>query len=252
MRKNYWVNSTLADRIRSLTGVEQKPNAATWDEWRRWEEENKHKIGFIITEQWFETLQDIVMFIPDKIKDIRIYIKNRFITKPHYLDTKLPRGQWYEFDQRVLYGLFEELVDFVEIEKANMQQISDQKFEQRQRRTSRRSRHDGLCYLDWEISLKKGEGKETDVILVKQAEAAEEIKSLYLWWKDQRPKRSDPYQVSGFADFKGDILSTNRSEEEENKVRLMLDHINQLEEQYYQEDEQMLIRLIKARGNCWT
>src|SRR5690606_22954293 len=40
------------------------------------------------------------------------------ISRTHVLQTGLAPGKWHEFDERLLHGMFNEFVDFVEIEAA--------------------------------------------------------------------------------------------------------------------------------------
>jgi len=105
---------------------------------------------------------------------LRNYVRNRWIDKTHALTSKLKRGQWYDFDERLLHCMFDGLVDFVECEA-------------------------GMRSLEWQTTLTAGkewhylesDPKYNDPI--QQALDAKEIISLYKWWKDIRPQRPDPY-----------------------------------------------------------
>ena len=131
-----------------------------------------------------------------------------------------------------------------------------------------RSTELGLSYLDWESQLIMDEswglskddpnyGKPSQ-----QAIKAQEISELYHWWKFTRPNRPDPYEVSGWTEYceekrgKGDSLwdfmSENETEDEKQQSRKMIDLMNKIEEDYYKEDEEMLIKLIRLRRSLWT
>ena len=45
------------------------------------------------------------------------YIKNCIWRKHHLIRTGLPRGQWYDTDTRMLYGMMNLLVEFIDKEK---------------------------------------------------------------------------------------------------------------------------------------
>lgn len=130
----------------------------------------------------------------------------------------------------------------------------------------------GLAYLEWASSLKHDEdwidqndpdfGKPT-----KQALAAQEIIELYKWWKEERPKRADPMDASGWSDYcdqkrkEGEDLGedefsplfrSNQSEADQKQKRKILDRCWKLEQEQEDEDTNMLIRLVKVRGSIWT
>jgi hypothetical protein len=163
----------------------------------------------------------------------------------------------------MLYGVFQLLEDFIEIEKAQMQYyfIEEDKMSWWKRKFSRfkRSRELGFKYLDWEITL-VGEDKCPD-----QAEAAKEQKELYIWWKDIRPNRIDPIDIKGengysWSDYcrlirqryPEDFWHDEKTEEEEKISSSTLKISREYEEKYDKEDEEMLIRLIKIRQTLWT
>jgi len=266
-RVTYWSCTKFAGWVRKIFGVTKKPKAATSEEWGKWKRENDGKVGYWIAEEALDYIQDAFLFIPDVYHRIEIYIRNRYIDKPHYLDTKLKRGEWYEFDTRIIRGLFETLVDFVEIEKAHMQHLSEYWVEEEENKKrswyqfgrGRKNKHTpsrdaGLKHLEWEIGL----GEESPY----QAATAKEIKELYLWWKDIRPNRPDPFVESGWSEYSEQEHKAGRglfgpnvrekTEEERAHLTELSNKCAQLEEAYDAEDEEMLIRLIKIRKGCWT
>lgn len=259
VRKNYWSCSKFALWVQRTFGKFEKPHALEFNSWDSWKEINRQRARFVhwFTEEFLDNLQDVIMWPLDKIDNVRVYIKNRFFDRLHYLPTRLTPGEYYDFDARLLHGIFEGLVDFVEIEKAHMEWTFNEKvikpkryFHHFFRWKSKRSAEAGLKYLQWETTLVNDNNQPTQ-----QANAAKEIIELYNWWKNVRPSRPDPYEVSGLAAHYAEtkqLLSFNYSPEQREKYLKMLQTCNTIEQQYEQEDEEMLIRLIKIRRHLWV
>lgn len=222
-RRYYWSCSKFARWIDRAFGVPVKPKYATLEEWKMYRElcknnpSRKVRVGYWIAETGLDYIQDIILFPYDVYRNIRYYIRNRYITKTHVLPTSLKPGQWYDLDTRILHGVFTSLVDFVEQEKGHMWNITRSNDES----TFSSKRQSGLAYLDWEIGL----GDECP----NQSAAAKEIKELYTWWKYQRPQRPDPWG--------DDVVDENRLD---------------LEAKQHDEDTEMLIRVMNIRGSLWT
>ena len=74
------------------------------------------------------------------------------------------------------------------------------------------------------------------------------------------PNRPDPMDASGWSDYceqrrlaGEDILDfEDRTPEQEEQSRRALDLSHEIEDKYNQEDEEMMIRLIKIRQSLWT
>jgi hypothetical protein len=269
----------LADWLRGTP----KPGAATgrgWNEWKQAAQET-HPIRYWIVEEGLDYLQNFVNWPADRINDVRYYINNRWVVRSHAL-TAHPRdirpGQWQDVGSRFLPCLFNELVDFVEIEQAWHHVIWDEEARKKyetpwwQRNwytrwgTKWRSPEAGLAYLDWASARILDEnwgvepghpdyGKPTH-----QALAAQEIKALYTWWKEVYPKRPDVYDASGWTAYCEsrraagyDFLDLeDKTEAEAEQCRTALDLSNQIEKVYDDEDEAMMIRLIRVRDSLWT
>lgn len=257
-RKNYWSCSNFANWIRKTFGGFEKPHALELGQWDLWKKENEKRAPFVywLTEEFLDKLQDIVMWPIDKIDNARVYIKNRFFDRLHYLPTRLTPGEYYDLDTRLLHGVFEALVDFVEIEKAHLEWVFGQKhtrpkryFHYLFRWKSARSAEAGLKYLEWETTLTDDDGQPTQQALV-----AKEIIDLYNWWKTVRPSRLDPHDVSGWTTYCAEtkqLFSSDLSTKEKEKRKEILNMCDAVEQQYKQEDEEMLIRLIKIREHLW-
>lgn len=271
---HYWSNSKIADIIRGSS----KPSSETIEGWRDWRNQVKagSPIRYWIAEEFLDMIQDIVCYIPNKINDVRYYLNNRFYTKTHSLTSKLSKGQWHEYDERILHCLFDEMVNFVEVEKAWLMVCwnDDEKAKYAvplSRRkwwlrwfTEWRCPEAGLAYLDWESSLTLDEFLDKDDPSYgkpsPQALAAIELKELYNWWVNVRPLRPDPYDASGWSKhcddlrekYPDDMLALSKTVEEKDQSSIYLNHLHTLEDQYEKEDEEMLIRLVKLRRCMWT
>lgn len=183
-------------------------------------------------------------------------IKYRTSHKYNILHTGLEPG-CYDLDHRILHGVFNELVNFVECEKAYMNVIwsDNPDFHKRGLFKKFRSPEMGVQYLQWEIDLEGDENKS-------QSESAKEILALYKWWKEVYLNRPDPLDASGWLAYchnrheQGyDIFKdffNNRTEEQKEESRIALQSFREMEEAYAKEEEEMLIRLIKIRKNLWT
>jgi hypothetical protein len=248
-RIHYWSCSKLANLIRGC----EKPPYLTMDDWEKWRSEVKAKspIRYFIAEKLLNRIQDFINFPKDIYNSIRYYIRNRFITKTHYLKTGLEPGVYHELDERILYGLFNELVDFVEVEQAWINYISNDK---KYNFKNGRCIESGLDHLKWASGLKYdedcgiAEGEELYGKPTPQSESASKILELYSWWKD-RKYRTDPMEASGWSDYceKKKIEGLD-----DKKSRIALEKLTNLEEKYEKEDEDMLIELIKIRKHLWT
>ena len=276
MRRNYWTCSNFADWLRGTP----KPSAETSKGWYNWEKEakEKHPFRYWLADDVLGNLQDFVMWPIDQLYKIKYWFNNRFISKTHTLTSNLKKGQWHELETRILHCMFDELVNFVEIEQAWHYVIWDSG-KRKEYKTPWyatgwwrfrvwRSADAGLAYLNWAKNLVCDEnsgftpdhelyGKPTS-----QAESAAEILILYYWWTEIRPARPDPYDVSGWSELCDRRRSEDsnrwwwhfedRTEEDREESRKSLAICDKLEKEYNQEDEEMMIRLIKVRQSLWT
>ena len=248
-RINYWSCGKLSDIIRG----EKKPYALEWGAWDEYYADLKKRkpIRYWITEKMLKYLQNIVYYPYDLYNEIRFYIRNRWIDKTHYLKTGLKPGHYHEFDERILHGLFNELVDYVEIELAHLSRWDT---------TKKYKFKNGRCleavddYFKWANNLKEKNSKGRKV-LTPQAHDARKVQKLYEWWKNKRPNRPDPYEISGWNQcFKNDDelfgskVNTLLSKEEDKAIK----KLSKIEQSYDDEDTEMLIELIKLRHSLWT
>jgi hypothetical protein len=240
-RVNYWSCSKLADKIR---GTSKPAIGLTSEGWEEWDNvaKSKHPVRYYIAEELLNSIQDFFYFPKDVYKVIRNYINNRYIHKTHYLKTGLKPGCYYEFDFRMLHGLFNELIDFVEIEQASMCSITNHDKSKKYKFKKGRCPEAGLDYLDWASSLTH----ENEPTL--QAEMAKRTLKLYHWWKN-RNNRPDAMDESGWSEYCDNTEFGSKTTDE---GREKLNKLHELEEKYEQEDEDMMIELIKIRRSLWT
>jgi len=279
MRSRYWSCSPFADWLRGTA----KPGAATgrgWNEWKQAAQET-HPVRYWIVEEGLDYLQNFVNWPADRLNDVRYYINNRWVVRSHALTahaSNIRPGDWCDVGNRFLPCLFNELVEFVEVEQAWHHVIWDEEARKKyetpwwQRNwytrwgTKWRSPEAGLAYLDWASGrvLDENWGVEPDHpdygTPTHQALAAQEIKALYTWWKEVYPARPDVHDASGWTAYcEGrraagyDLLDfEDKTEAEKEQCRTALDLSNQIEKAYDDEDEAMMIRLIRVRDALWT
>lgn len=277
MRSHYWTISKFADWIRGTP----KLSSGSSKEWDKWYETAgaAHPIRYWIAEEGLDYLQKIVYYIPDKLNDLRYYINNRWVSRSHSL-TAHPRdikpGQWQDVGNRFLPCLFNELVDFVEIETAwHNCMWSDEarkKFNVPWYRSSWlrlrtwRCPEAGLAHLNWASTLTNedflDDVEKSEAVPTYQAKAAKEIIELYTWWTTTYRNRPDPYELSGWTDYceqsrknnngKLSWTSHNDTPELRELSKKAQAALMATEEAYEKEDTEMMIRLIKIRGHLWT
>lgn len=244
-----------------------KPLFATaeeWDDWERNAKENK-PVAYFINETVPSFSRGLLKKITEPPKELKWWIRYRLFDRYHVINTGLNPNYW-DTDTRMFHGMFNLLVDHVEMELAWMQVVFDDESAKkykypwwsRHRFKRFRCAQAGLDHLDWAISLGNPELPDTERCL-SQAQHAQEVKEIYLWWKNVRPNRPDPHDVSGWSALcdelrKQDmtVVSKNISSEQQEKISKTHDELRRIESEYEQEDEQMLIRLIKIRTGLWT
>jgi len=277
MRKNYWSCSKFADWIRGTS----KPEAETsegWDAWRK-AAQSAHSVRYWIAEEGLDYLQNFVHWVPDKLYAIKYYINNRWITKTHALTAHsrdIKPGTWQDVGNRFLPCLFNELQDYVECELAwwHLAWSPEERHKYNApwyafgwwRVRGWRCKQAGLDNLDWQCKLTWTDnevgsdhpelGKPTH-----QAIKAQEILALYRWWTETYRNRPDPYDASGWSNVCEQIRDANDgslsfSEPKNPELKEAKDasfkSLQDIEQQYEQEDTEMMIRLIRVRHALWT
>ena len=276
-RSHYWSCSKFADWIRGTP----KGNAKTSEGWDEWTERatQYHPVRYWIAEEGLDYISNVVYFIPDTLHSVKYYINNRWVSRTHSL-TAHPRdikpGQWQDVGNRFLPCLFNELVDFVEVESAWMHIAWGDKDARAKYNTPFyasgwwrwrvwRCPQAGLDHLDWAMTLTNTDWCKPDHPdynkPTQQAIRAKEIKELYMWWTQTYRNRPDPYEASGWTavceaqrEANGGKLSFNSPKDPVLKKANDKAHklLRKIEAAYEKEDEAMMIRLVKARDSLWT
>ena len=274
--RNYWSCSKFADWLRGTPKL-GCGTSEQWDEWRN-EAERYNPVRYWLAEEALDAIQNFFCYPGDKLNDVRYYINNRWISKSHAL-TAHPRdirpGRWSDVGNRFLPCLFNELVNFVEVEQAWHYVMWNDEEQKKYnvpwyrsgwlRWRTWRCPEAGLAYLDWASTLTNAEFLEDDKKHLAeptyQANAAKEIKELYLWWTTVYRNRPDPYEASGWTAIceesriaNGGRLSWGGEKDPVLKKKSDRAHklLRKIEAAYEKEDEQMMIRLIKIRQSLWT
>jgi hypothetical protein len=274
MRSNYWSCSKFADWLRGTDKLKMG-TGKEWNQWRRAAQET-HPIRYWIVEEGLDYLQNFVNWPMDRIHDVRYYINNRWITRSHAL-TAHPRdikpGNWCDVGNRFLPCLFNELVDFVEVETAWHHCLWDEAAREQYgvpwsrsffRFRTWRCPEAGIDHLKWAMTLTNEEFLEEDekhlAEPTRQALAAKEILELYTWWKEVYPQRPDPHDAGGWSEYCENRRRNgydffdmeDRTPEEAEMAKTALDRTREIEDAYEKEDTEMLVRLIKVRDSLWT
>lgn len=247
MRRHY-SEGRFFSYLRKRFGIE-KPVALPWGEWDLWHERTKadHPVGYFLTETLPDQLEWIPKVLVDPFHDMAYYCRNRFVRKTHILRTTLKPSRYHDLSERILDGLMCGLVDFVEIEKARAM-IRWQDEGRSYRLVRGRSREAGLAYLSWEAGL-DDPGLKPEERSDGQAQTAREIRAIYTWWTEVRPKRPDPYETSDWNEVSGYVF--DRANEKKEEIERSLATIRATEEAYLSEDDQMLMRLLAIRPHLW-
>jgi hypothetical protein len=283
-RSNYWSCSKFANWLRGTA----KPPAETGAGWRKWNRAAKasHPLRYWLAEEGLDKIQNAIWWPVDKIYDAKYYVNNRWVTRTHTLTSHpkdIKRGQWCDVGNRFLPCLFNELVEFVEVEKAWSNIAWSKESREKYnvpfwgvgwfRWRTWRSAEAGIEHLKWEIGLTNeewlDEDKKHEAEPTGQAKAAKEMLELYTWWTEVYPNRKDPIELSGWSDWcdrrrnkikqeepdADEFAILDSSDEDENEqaeTRRILDLCNTIEKQQEDEDTEMLIRLIRIRNHMWT
>jgi len=274
---NYWSCTPFADWVRGT----KKLGAGTAEEWDNWTTaaQMKHNFRYWLAEEGLGYVQDFVTWPVRKIYDVKYYINNRWVSRTHSLTAHardIKPGAWCDVGNRFLPCLFNELVDFVEVESAWSHIAWGDKEARAKydppfwasgwfRWRTWRCAQAGIDHLDWAMTLTNEEwleeGEKHKAEPTGQAIRAREIKELYTWWTVTYRNRPDPYEASGWTEYCEASRIANGgklrfSSEKSPELEAMSDKshalLQEIESAYEAEDEAMMIRLIKARDSLWT
>jgi hypothetical protein len=273
----YWSCTPFADWLRGT----KKLGAGTAEEWDDWTTtaQMKHNFRYWLAEEALGHIQDFVTWPVRTLYDIKYYINNRWVTRTHSLTAHakdIKPGQWQDVGNRFLPCLFNELVDFVEIETAWSHIAWGEKEDRAKynppfyatgwwRWRVWRCPQAGLDNLKWQSELIHNEDycKDQPYYMkpTPQAVKAQEILALYTWWTEVYPRRPDAYDASGWTEYceasrlsNGGKINWSSDKSPALKKQSSKAHkaLQKLEADYEKEDTDMMIRLIKVRHGLWT
>lgn len=277
---HYWSCTPFANWLRGT----KKISAGTAEEWDEWHTTAKmrHNFRYWLAEEGLDHIQDFVTWPVRKLYDIKYYVNNRWVTRTHSLTAHardIRPGAWCDVGNRFLPCLFNELVDFVEIELAWWQIAwADKEVKAKYeapfwasgwfRWRTWRCPQAGLDNLEWQRNLRWSEnecaeGSPNVGKITPQAEKAQEILDLYTWWTEVYHQRPDPHDASGWSEYckrkrqehgsEGlSFMKESKNPELRKAGDLAIEQLRKIEAAYEAEDEAMMIRLIKVRNGLWT
>jgi len=194
-----------------------------------------------------------------RYRDISDWVRFRTYDRYHIIDTGL-KPDYYDTDARMFHGCFNELKNYVEVEKSwhyrcwhSEENPLAWKYKLPFSYKWYREPELGIKSLEWESTLDDPNLPSHEQSPF-QAVAAREILALYKWWID-RPNRADPDPVS--YDNQGFMLGPldedfNRDAPDYVAYRKHRDDHEILEKQWDEEDDANFIRLIKVRRHLWS
>ena len=255
-RSSYWSCTKFAKWIRDVGGAIPTPKWGTSEQWNEYDRVSEEQSPFVhwLAGDGLNAVQDFVFYIPKRLDDLRAYLANRFVWKHHYARTGVKPGDYAEADTKLMQTMFLILVDYVESECAWHHAVMDSeefaKLSWWDRRwwVQYRNPEMGLAYLEWERSLSNGDGQGAS----HQAIAAEEVMALYAWWTVTLPNRKDPmsFIMEDLKARRGNRGLFGATRLPKNQANW--DKMHALEKAYKDEDDAMMIRLVRIRDSLWT
>lgn len=256
----HYSNSRPVNWMRRVFEI-HKPNSLPWGQWETWGSETKkaHPIGWFLTETLPEWIELIPRYTIDHWYTLRKISRN-LANNSHCLSSpRCKPGHWYELDTRILYCLFDSLVDYVEVECAS------QNYEM----MPKRSWMSILTFGRWGKNIRCPEAGiaaiRSEMMPEMQSQShnqvAREQMALYVWWKEIRPARENDPANLAYKEFtrrmdaKYDGEPFNRSKytpAESAEFNALIDSQEQFDKRCEDEDTEMLCRLIKIRNTLWT
>jgi hypothetical protein len=198
--------------------------------------------------------------IKRKYEAISNWIRYRTYDRYHVVKTGLEPG-YYDVDTTMLNVNFSLLKDFVEVETASRQfWSSDEKRSWQFKyipfyRTFVPFRRPdlGIVQLEWASTLDDPTLPPYEQS-VHQAVSAREILALYKWWVNERPARNpiDLVRPRIRDDDMDDLFVSDEETPEYKKWTEAIESSQKQQEEWDEEDTNMLVRLVKIRRSLWT
>jgi hypothetical protein len=241
--------------LRELFGIPKQPSSATFEGWDEYTKTSKDvsKFGCWLVE-FLDVIQDIFMYVPDKIKSTAYYFSN-IKNKSHVLRTNTKRGQWSDLTSRIPDALMLAVIDFVEKEcfwmnimgttgDSDVAKYARQSYITRKLfpiyiDTETRAKH-GFEWLDFQINSMEPTKRKIE------RHPYQKIKAAYLFAVG-RYKTFDVYDEVGY-----DLLTTEPFSQMTPEKREMCDKMRVLEAEHEKEITKHCANIVKYREYLWT
>jgi len=225
-------------------------------QWIKWKKDYKKRHSIIYWLEWelpvlYNNIIYKINFIP--------YLLDRFIRKPHIIDTKL-KPMYYDKDELILHGLFSLLVDFVEVECSHMYKICINLTDiDKQLIKNGKQQLLGVKYLQ-HIEDDISKSKEEIEAYNEQTADEKEVLKLYFWWT-KRLNREDEGESTGLNSYYDKLIKkydslgealNNLTPLERDELDKLSTRSSDLEIKHLNQDQEMLHRLIDIRNFLWT
>jgi len=240
------------------------PGSMSSKGWRLFNKEYKEQAPI---RYWFAHTFKYSALMPIKWKyeKIRDWIRYRTYDRYHIVDTGLAPS-YYDPCTVILHVNFNILKEFVEVEQAWSKYLWSGEYKEKaswcekhmpfyRRVFSFRSSKLGIEHFEWAATL-DDPALPPHERCEHQAIAAREILVLYKWWIEDRPARKEiehvPHSDQGLGMMSSLDDDFDRDAEDYKTHVASMDAATKQEEDWNNEDEEMLIRLMKVRRSLWT
>lgn len=230
-----WIPALL-DTIRGT----KQPSAMRIDEWDQWHRTAKaaHPVRYWIADTGYNFIVKCLNIIPNAYYAISFYIECRFFRKTHALTSNsLKKGQWHDYSDRALHCLFDEFCNFLEKDA--------------------RLDFDSIGYLQYNTE-ELGYDPHDPAYLEPNTnkDSIKTVIELYEWWGNTRKNRKSSRELAGsqelhdridkkYGDFS--FLPSMMDKKDRDEMDTMIKRMVEIENQYRQEDDEMLTKLVKVR-----
>ena len=244
--------SPIYEKLENLIRGSTPPESLIPEQFAQWDKAAKeaHPLRYWLAETLLYKLVALINWPGKSIHHLVYRINNRWIARTHALTAHpkaIPRGEWRDVGDRFLPCMFNELVNFVEIENPRFQVGGNRERWKEYGRpwihhffflSTWRCPKAGIDHLKWQATLTNEdhlrEGEEVGPSA--QARAAMEILKLYTWWKEIIPARNSAEEAGDWDSY----YELRRSKG--------FDSVPIGDED---EEEQMMVRLIRIRRALW-
>ena len=195
------------------------------------------------------------------IKQIISFIAYRTTKRYNIVKIQSLPPNYYDKDTILLHSIMQLIVDYVEIELSAHYEACTNKnkllsYVPWAIRPQVRNAELGLKYIDEYVNLISSGGeneKNADIELNDAAwnNAYQKIKTVYLWWKNTYPNRKSPEDASGFTAFMKNKSKYSKLYVQKKQKRIF-DKIIKIEEEYANEEAEMMKIVIDIRAFLWT